>query len=37
MKKAVLTLVMLAVCTLVFGMDRKTGNPRSVYLQKGSV
>lgn len=37
MKKAVLTLVMLAVCTLAFGMDRKTGNPRSVYLEKGSV
>ena len=28
---------MLAVCTLAFGMDRKTGNPRSVYLEKGSV
>jgi hypothetical protein len=37
MKKAVLTLALLAVCSLSWGMDRKTGNPRSVYLEKGSV
>lgn len=37
MKKIILTTALLAICGIALGMDRKTGNPRSVYLEKGTV